>query len=192
VAVTLAGFLALLAAVAVMRVIELTISRRHQRLLESRGARRAHDPYFHWLVLLHTAILTGAALEVGLLNRPFIPMLAAPMVAMFVGCNAVRWWVIRTLGNHWNVQVIDSLSLGVVTTGPFRLVRHPNYTAVFLELLALPLIHTAWLTAVAGAAAHVWLLSRRVHIEERVLLRNANYRAAMEQKPRFVPKRLAR
>jgi methyltransferase len=188
VALALDGFLGLLGAVALMRVVELAISRRHEHLLELRGARRARDPYFHWMVLLHAGILAGAALEVLLLERRFIPVLGAAMIALFICCNVVRWWVIRSLGTHWNVHVVDSLSLGIVTNGPFRLVRHPNYSAVFLELLALPLIHTAWLTAVAGAAAHAWVLSQRIRLEERVLHRHPDYQAAMVDKPRFIPK----
>src|SRR5256886_15815543 len=84
------------------------------------------------------------------------------MFAVFLAANAVRWWVIRTLGDHWNVQVMDSTRLGVVTSGPFRFVRHPNYAAVFAEMLALPLIHTAWITAVAGSLAPPGALAARV------------------------------
>ena len=93
-----------------------------------------------------------------------------------------------TLGTHWNIQVMDSVSLGVITSGPFRFVRHPNYAAVFVELLALPLIHTAWLTALIGSAGHAWVLSRRLAVEEAVLLRNGDYRATVAQRPRFVPR----
>ena len=67
--------------------------------------------------------------------------------------NLLRFWVIATLGVHWNVRVVRSMPLGVVTAGPYRFVRHPNYVAVFVELLALPLVHGACLTAVAGDAA---------------------------------------
>ena len=181
------AFLALLLAVALLRFVELRISRRHQREMIARGAAKVDEPQFRWMVLLHTAVLAGAALEVVLLRRPFLPQLAAAMFAMFLAANAVRWWVIRTLGEHWNVQVMDSTRLGVVTSGPFRYVRHPNYAAVFAEMLALPLIHTAWITAVAGAIVHMGVLAQRLSTEERVLLANPDYRAAMMSKPRFLP-----
>jgi methyltransferase len=109
------------------------------------------------------------------------------MFAVCLVANAVRWWVIRTMGQHWNVQVVDSTQLGVVTSGPFRFVRHPNYAAVFVEMLALPLIHTAWITAAGGALAHVIVLAQRLSAEERVLFANSDYRAAMAGKPRFLP-----
>lgn len=187
-AVSTAWFLGLLAAVALLRGVELWISRRHQRALDALGVRKTHEPHFHWMVILHTSILVGAALEVIVLDRPFIPSLALVMGTLFLLANALRWWVIRTLGDHWNVQVMESVHLGVVTGGPFRLVRHPNYAAVFTELATLPLIHTAWLTALIGSIAHAWVLSRRLAVEDAVLLADGDYRAAMAHKPRFVPR----
>ena len=185
--VSVIAFLVLLAAVAALRLLELRISRRHQQQLVARGAAKIDEPRFRWMVLLHTAVLVGAALEVILLKRPFLPLLGAVMFAVFLAANAVRWWVIRTLGDHWNVQVMDSTRLGVVTSGPFRFVRHPNYAAVFAEMLALPLIHTAWITALAGSLAHLAVLTQRLSTEERVLFANPDYRAAMAGKPRFLP-----
>ena len=185
--ITVGPYLGLLLAVALLRLAELRISKRHQREMLARGAAKIDEPRFRWMVLLHIAVLLGAALEVVLLRRPFILWLAAPMLAVFLAANAVRWWVIRTLGEHWNVQVMDSTRLGVITSGPFRYVRHPNYAAVFAEMLALPLIHTAWMTAAAGAIAHIGVLAQRLSTEERVLFANPDYRAAMTGKPRFLP-----
>jgi len=181
------AFLVLLGAVAAMRLVELRISRRHQREMVARGAAKVDDPRFRWMVFLHTSVLIGAAVEVVFLHRPLYPVLAAIFFAIFLAANLVRWWVIRTLGDHWNVQVVNSTSLGVVTSGPFRYVRHPNYAAVFVEMLALPLIHSAWITALAGSLAHIFVLSQRLATEERVLFADAQYRAAMSDKPRFVP-----
>jgi len=185
--VSVYSFLALLLAVGVLRLVELRISKRHQQEMAARGAAKVDEPKFRWMVLLHTAVLIGAAVEVIFLRRPFLPWLAAPMFVDFLAANAVRWWVIRSLGEHWNVQVVDSTRLGVVTSGPFRYVRHPNYAAVFAELLALPLIHTAWITAIAGTIAHIGVLAQRLSTEERVLFANPDYRAAMTGKPRFLP-----
>lgn len=185
--VTIIAFLALLAAVAALRIVELQISRRHQKSMIARGACKIEEPRFGFMVALHTAVLIGAALEVIVLHRPFIPVLAAVMLAIFLVANLVRWWVIRTLGEHWNVQVVDSTSLGVIVSGPFRFVRHPNYAAVFAEMVALPLIHTAWITALVGSVAHAAVLAQRLSTEERVLLADPGYRSAMATKPRFLP-----
>src|ERR1700737_715417 len=119
------AFLILLVLVAALRLLELRISQRHQRELVAGGAAKDDEPRFRWMVLLHTAVLIGAAVEVVFLKRPFVPALAAVMFVIFLAANVVRWWVIRTLGDHWNVQVMDSTPLGVIPTGHFRFVRHP-------------------------------------------------------------------
>lgn len=180
-------FIALLLAVGALRIVELRISKRHQQQMTSRGATKVKDPYFLWMAMFHTLLLIAAAVEVVFLHRPFLPALAISMFALFLAANVVRWWVIRTLGEHWNVQVVDSTKLGFVSSGPFRYVRHPNYAAVFVEMVALPLIHTAWITALAGAVLHIVVLSLRLSVEDPVLLSNPDYAAVMGSKPRFLP-----
>jgi methyltransferase len=189
-AVTRIAFLGLIGLVALLRLVEVGISRRNERRMIAQGARPAPDPSFRWMVLLHAGVLAGAAAEVWFLRRPFLPALAAAMGILFLGANALRWWVIRTLGRQWCVEVVDAGRLGVVDTGPFRYVRHPNYDAVFLEMFALPMIHACWLTAALGTAAHALVLRSRVGAEDRVLLANPEYRARMGAKPRFLPRPL--
>jgi methyltransferase len=181
-------YLALVAAVGVGRLYEMRLSRRHQRALAAQGTARAAEPGFGLMVALHGGVLAGCALEVLVLRRPFTPAVAGPALAAFALANALRWWVIATLGPHWNVQVVGSLNLGVITGGPYRWVRHPNYVAVFVELVALPLIHGAWLTALLGGALHVVVLRRRLALEEGVLMADPDYRRQMAGKPRFVPR----
>jgi methyltransferase len=87
---------------------------------------------------------------------------------------------------------MNSVPLGVVTSGPYRWIRHPNYAAVFLELFALPLIHSAWLTAALGQLACWGVVHQRLKVEEPVLMANPAYQAAMGHKPRFVPRLFSR
>jgi methyltransferase len=180
-------FIVLVTAVGAARLIEMRLSRRHQRALAERGAPLLPEPGFRAMVLLHTGVLVGAVLEVLLLSRPFILAVAVPALTLVLLGNALRLWVIATLGPHWNVRVVRSMDLGVVTSGPYRFVRHPNYVAVFVELLALPLVHGAYLTSIAGALLHVAVLRRRITLEESVLMADPAYRHAFEGKPRFLP-----
>jgi len=181
------AYLGLLAAVAVGRVIELRRSRQNQRRLATEGSTQAGDLRYPLMVALHAGVLAGSAIEVVALHRPLIPWLAAAALIVFILSNAVRWWAIRTLGARWNVQVMSVSSLGVAAGGPYRWVRHPNYAAVFAEMLALPLIHTAWIVAISGAIAHIFVLRGRVTLEESILLRDPGYRSAFVNKPRFLP-----
>jgi methyltransferase len=183
-----AAYLALLGLVGLVRLVELRISRRNQLNLEKLDVRKITEPHFRWMVFVHASVLACAAAEVLLLHRPLIPSLAIAMAALFVFANALRWWVIRTLAGHWNVEVMASSRVGVVTSGPYRWVRHPNYVAVVIELFSLPMIHTAWLTALAGTLANLEILRRRLRVEDGVLMADPSYRSAMGGKPRFLPK----
>jgi methyltransferase len=182
------AFLILLACVGLERMVELQVSRRHQHELANSGARKHRDPQYRWMIALHTGVLIGAAVEVLLLRRPFIPWLAFPSVVLFALATLLRWWVIRTLGVHWNTEVVDSAPLGVITDGPFRWIRHPNYLGVFVELIALPLIHAAWITAIFAAVGNTFVLRNRLSVEERLLDAVPAYRDAMAGKPRFLPR----
>jgi methyltransferase len=139
------------------------------------------------MVALHTGILVGAVVEVLALGRPFVPAVGVTALALVALANALRLWVIATLGPHWNVRVVPSMPFGVITAGPYRFVRHPNYVAVFVELTALPLVHGAVLTAVGGAVLHALVLGRRIRLEEAVLMSDDGYRRAFAGKPRFLP-----
>jgi methyltransferase len=182
------AYVLLLLGVGVLRLVEIRISRRNQRLLGSQGVAKAPEPHFRWMILFHIGILVSAGLEVLLFHRPLIPALALIMALLFVLAIALRWWVMQVLGEHWNIQVMASSELGVVVDGPYRWIRHPNYVAVFVELIALPLIYSAWLTAFVGAFIHGWVLSRRLSVEETVLRSNPKYVAVMGSKPRFLPR----
>ena len=133
--VTTSAFLVLLACVGLERLLELRLSRRHQRDLALLGAHKRADPHYRRMIALHAGVLGGAALEVIFLRRPLIAPLAAAALLAFLWATALRWWVIRTLGTHWNTEVVDSATLGVVSKGPFRWIRHPNYLGVFVESL---------------------------------------------------------
>lgn len=181
-------YLLLLAVAGAGRLIEMQVSRSRLRALAARGIAPLPDRQFRWIVLLHAGVLAGSALEVVALRRRIVRPLALGSMSAFLLANGLRWWAIRTLGQHWNVHVTDSLRLGVITNGPYHWLRHPNYLALILELEALPLIHTAWLTALLAGVAHIWVLRRRIAAEEAVLMRNAGYRARMGARPRLLPR----
>lgn len=182
------AYVAFLLGIAALRLIELRVSERNQARLTKHGAEQIAEPRYALMVALHAGILVASAAEVIFLQRPFLPALAIAMTLVLAATNGVRWWVIRTLAGRWSVRVLTPSQLGIVTDGPFRYVRHPNYAAVFVEMIAIPLLHTAWLTALVGAVAHIFVLRARIALEESVLLANPDYRASMQSKPRFIPR----
>ncbi|MFE2599499.1 isoprenylcysteine carboxyl methyltransferase family protein [Streptomyces sp. NPDC059396] len=159
----------LVLAVGAERVAELVVARRNTRWSLERGAVERGRGHYPPMVALHTALLFGCLAEVWLGDRPFTPALGWTMVAVVVAAQALRWWCIRTLGPRWNTRVLVVPGLPLVTGGPYRLLRHPNYVAVVAEGLALPLVHGVWLTALLFTVLNAVLLTVRIRCENRAL-----------------------
>jgi methyltransferase len=91
------------------------------------------------------------------------------MLVLVLASQALRWWCIGTLGRQWNTRVLVIPGMARIDRGPYRLLPHPNYVAVVVEGAALPLVHTAWITALVFTALNAWLLSVRIRVEARAL-----------------------
>jgi methyltransferase len=165
----MAWYTLLVALVAVERLGELVVARRNEKWSAERGAVEAGAAHYPFMVVLHTGLLAGALLEAGLADRPFIPALGWPMLALVVAAQALRWWCITTLGRQWNTRILVVPGLARVTGGPYRLIPHPNYVAVVIEGFALPLVHTAWVTALAFTVLNAALLRVRITAENAAL-----------------------
>lgn len=166
------GWYAVLAGlVALERLAELVVSTRHARRAFAEGGVESGRGHYPAMVALHTGLLVGALIEVVVADRPFLPALGWPMLGLVLLSQALRWWCIRTLGPRWNTRVIVVPGAPLVAAGPYRLpwLRHPNYVAVVVEGLALPLVHTAWITALVFTVLDVPLLATRIRCEERAL-----------------------
>jgi methyltransferase len=165
-----AAYLLLLAGTSVERLVELRVSARNARWAFARGGVEAGRGHFPPMVALHTALLLACALEPLLAHRPFIAALAVPAAVLALAAQALRWWCIATLGPRWNTRVIVVPGLPLVHRGPYRLLPHPNYVAVVLEGVVLPLVATAWVTALVFTVLNAVLLLRfRIPAEERAL-----------------------
>ena len=100
-----------------------------------------------------------------------VPLLGWPMLAIALACQAGRYWVIRSLGEQWNTRVIVVPGAARVRArGLYRVMNHPNYVIVAIEGVALPLVHTAWITAIAFTVLNaVLLLGFRIPTEDKAL-----------------------
>ena len=166
---TLAAFTVLVALVGLERVAELVVSTRNATWSRERGGIETGRGHFPFMVVLHTALLVGALVEAWA-RRPDVPsVLAWSMLALVIASQALRWWCISTLGRRWNTRVIVVPGLPPVTSGPYRLFRHPNYVAVVIEGVALPLVHAAWITAVVFTVLNAGLLMVRIRAENAAL-----------------------
>jgi methyltransferase len=165
-------YLVLVLATGAERIAEMVVSTRNARWSFARGGVEYGRAHFPPMVALHVGLLLACLAEVWFGGRPFIPLLGWPMLAIVLLSQALRWWCIATLGPRWNTRVIIVPGLALVSRGPYRLFRHPNYVAVVAEGIALPLVHTAWITALAFTVLNaVLLLAFRIPVEEKALER---------------------
>ncbi|PPK92417.1 methyltransferase [Kineococcus xinjiangensis] len=165
-------FTVLIGATVCERVAELVVARRNARWSLARGAVESGRRHYPPMVLLHTALLVGCLVEVHVAEREFLPWLGWPALAVVLLSQGLRWWCIGVLGPQWNTRVLVIPGLSLVARGPYRWrwLRHPNYVAVALEGLALPLVHTAWVTAAVFTVLNaVLLLGFRIPVEQRAL-----------------------
>lgn len=162
-------YVLLIGAVALERVAELVVSQRNLAWSRAQGGVEFGSGHYPAMVVLHTALLVGCIAEVALLDRPFLPALGWPMLAVVLGAQVLRWWCISTLGRQWNTRVVVVPGAPRVTGGPYRLLSHPNYVAVIAEGIALPLVHTAWITACVFTALNAALLVTRIRTENTAL-----------------------
>ena len=162
-------FSLLVALVGVERLAEMVVAKRNAAWSFARGGIETGRGHWPWMVLLHTGLLVGCVVEVWVADRPFIPLLGWTMLVLVVASQALRWWCIRTLGRQWNARVIVVPGSQRVTTGPYRWFSHPNYVAVVVEGFALPLVHTAWVTALVFTVLNAAVLTARLRTESEAL-----------------------
>ena len=155
----------LILAVAIERVAELVVSKRNARWAFAHGGCEYGRGHYPVMVALHGALLVGCVLEVWVLQRPFMGWLGWPMLVVVLAAQGLRWWCITTLGSRCNTLVIVVPDAPLVRRGPYRWLRHPNYVAVVAEGIALPLVHSAWLTALCFTVANAILLTVRIRVE---------------------------
>jgi methyltransferase len=166
---SLTAFVVLVVLVAVERLVEMVVSKRNAAWSFAHGGVETGRGHYPVMVALHTGFLVAMLVE-AIVRRPVVPgWLAWSMLLLVLAAQGLRWWCIGTLGRRWNTRVIVVPGLPPVAAGPYRWLRHPNYVAVVVEGIALPLVHACWLTAAAFTLANAALLTARIRVENTAL-----------------------
>lgn len=169
---TLVALAAYLLYVAAHRLLELGVSARNERVLAARGGYEVGRGHFALFVILHSLYPVGLVAEVlarGTRPGPLWPL----WLALLIAAQALRLAAQRALGGRWTVRVWVVPGLARVTGGIYRWIRHPNYVAVTIELVAGPMLFGARRTAFAASALNLVALLVRIPVEERALAQAA-------------------
>ena len=178
-------YLAISAALVSERIFELWLSNRNARLAFARGGIELGRGQYRIIVAFHTLFIAACAFG-AMRNAPAFPdTLSMAALAGEIAAQTLRFWSVATLGQNWNTRVIVIPHKEPVTTGPYRYIRHPNYVAVALEIVCVPLIRGLVILAAVFSIANALLLASRIRLEERAM--GEAYASAFASRPRFIP-----
>jgi methyltransferase len=149
-------------------LFEAQLAAHHDRGLRAAGAVEPHDDVFRWMQVVYPAAFIAMAAEA--YCRPHgADAVVVAGISVFVLAKAVKYWAIATLGPRWTFRVLVPPRSTLVTSGPYRFMRHPNYLGVMGELAGFALMAHAAFAGTASVLLFAWLIARRIGIEERAL-----------------------
>ena len=153
----------ILSLVTLQRLAELILARRNTKALIARGAHEVGAGHYPLIVAVHACWL--AALWWLAPGKP----VSWPLIGLFLLLQLARLWVLATLGSRWTTRIIVLPRAPLVSSGPFRFLRHPNYAIVVGEIATLPLAFGLWGVALLFSLANAVVLTIRIRAEEQAL-----------------------
>lgn len=173
--------------VAMQRLWELEISRRNQRWIKEQGGYEVGKEHYPIIVGIHLLFFAGILVESYFFHATPPFWWPIPFV-VFIAAQGLRYWCIKTLGRYWNTRIWVIPGHPPKKTGPYRVIRHPNYLVVMVEILVFPLIFGAYITSISLSIVNTLVLVLlRVPMEELALNESGNYDLEMEDRKRFFP-----
>jgi len=159
---------ALVVAVLLMMLVEAQLSNHNERVLRARGAIEPPDDVIHLMRVAYPSTFVLMGLE-GMARGSADGGTLVAGLAIFTAAKILKFWAIRSLGVRWSFKVLVLPDAPLISSGPYRLLRHPNYVAVTGELVGVAVAIVAPIAGVIGTLFFVWLMRRRIQIEERAL-----------------------
>lgn len=168
------------------RNIELFIAKRNARFIESIGGYEVGKKHYSAILALHVTFLAALFFEANYKNNLptywFVPFI------IFLLTQVLRIWIIYSLGKYWNTRIYIVPNSNPVIRGPYHYLRHPNYVIVMLEMITIPFIFGAYVTAIIFPIINAFILKYRIKVEEKALSELTNYNIGMSKAPRFIPR----
>ncbi|MBI3492073.1 MAG: hypothetical protein HY047_09865 [Acidobacteria bacterium] len=149
-------------------IVESLRAASNERIQRSRGGIEPPGDVYTMMRVAYPAAFLAMFAE-GLTHGAPPPAVSAAGIAVFAAAKVLKWWAIVSLGSRWTFRVIAVPGAPLVTTGPYRFLRHPNYVAVVCELAGVAIATGARIAGPAAIVVFGVLLWRRVLVENRTL-----------------------
>ena len=155
-------------AVLLLMLVELQLSLFNEKSLRAKGAVEPPDDVIGWMRVAYPGafVLIGIEAAVG---GPLSRNWVVAGLLLFGWAKALKFWAMAHLGSRWTFRVLVLPGAPLVRTGPYRLLRHPNYVAVIGEIVAVAIALQAPVAGAVAALGFGWLIWRRIVVEERAL-----------------------
>lgn len=177
-------FLLLFSYLILLRLGELVLAERNRGWAMAHAGKEWDNRHYHVIVVVHLLFYLSLWLEWRYWSHGWNDLWPI-WIALLAAAQILRLWAILALGRHWNTRIIVVPQMKLVTRGPYRFIRHPNYVAVIIEFMAIPTLCGAYLTAAVFSLANAWILARRIPQEERALQQCSGNE--LSSVPRFFP-----
>ncbi|WP_274308626.1 isoprenylcysteine carboxyl methyltransferase family protein [Solibacillus daqui] len=165
--------------VIIQRLVELLIAKRNEKLMRAKGAYEVGASHYPFMIALHVSFFISLLIEVLYFKSMVVPFYE--LLVVFVLLQLFRIWCLVSLGMYWNTKIIILPGANVVVKGPYSYIRHPNYLVVCLEILVLPLLFHAYVTALIFTILNFLMLAVRIPIEEKALKEVTDYATSMKR-----------
>ncbi|MGG3890120.1 isoprenylcysteine carboxyl methyltransferase family protein [Metabacillus fastidiosus] len=182
-------FTVLFTILVIQRITELFIAKRNEKWMMAKGGVKHGEKHYPLIVVVHTLFLISLITEVTVFHKG-LSSLWSFILPFLLLTQIIRYWAVMSLGPYWNTKIIILPDSEVVAKGPYRFMRHPNYVVVALEILFIPLLFNAYITAVLFTISNIFLMIIRIPEEEKALQLHTDYKNTFEEKYRFFPKKL--
>ena len=153
---------------------EARLASRHERALRAAGAIEPADDVYPWMQIVYPATFLSMTVE-AVIRRAGVNEIFALGISVFVLGKAIKYWAIATLGSRWTFRVLVPPSSPLITHGPYRYMRHPNYLGVIGELVGLALAARATIAGTLSVVLFATLMVLRIRVEERALERAGSH-----------------
>ncbi|WP_342670291.1 isoprenylcysteine carboxyl methyltransferase family protein [Bacillus solimangrovi] len=178
----------ILTIVIIQRLMELFIARSNEKWMKKHGAVEVGKEHYKWIVMLHVLFFISLIVEVRMFERDLSPLWPV-FFCLFVVAQYVRFWSLKSLGKFWNTKILVLPNVNVISKGPYKYIRHPNYLIVMLEIFLLPMMFQAYYTVLIFSVVNAIVLRIRILTEEEALMKHTNYRTQFLLKRRFISQR---
>ncbi|WP_036843565.1 isoprenylcysteine carboxyl methyltransferase family protein [Pontibacillus marinus] len=164
-------FIIIFLLIVLQRIVEVIIAKQNEKWMKNRGAIEHHSDHYKWIVLVHTLFFFSIMIE-AFGEELVLNQWKGLLLLLFVCAQAFRVWCLVSLGRYWNTKIIVLPEAELVTRGPYKFMKHPNYVVVAIEFILIPLLFNAYATAFIFPILHGVLMKIRIPYEEKALSRD--------------------